>query len=130
MLFPPHSTDCLQPLDVSVNKAVQNQLRAEFQHWHACQICHQHQEGQKKPINLKMSAVKPLSASWIVSACVYVKSNPEIIINGFKESGLLPAMCVNSMTVIRKFMDITYILEIRYSIRVQLIIKIIIQKFI
>ena len=89
VLVPPN---CLQPFDVSVNKAVKNQLCAEFQHWHARQVCQQQREGQRKPINLKMSAVKPLSASWIVSACSYVKNNPEIIINGFKGSGI--ASCI------------------------------------
>ena len=45
--------------------------------------------GTKKLIDLRMSAVKPLGASWIVSACSYVKNNPEIIMNGFKESGIV-----------------------------------------
>ena len=92
VLVPPNCTDRLQPVDVSVNKAVKNQLRAEFQHWNTCQVCQQRREGQRKPIDLKMSAVKPLSVSWIVSACSYVKNNPEIIINGFKGSGI--ASCI------------------------------------
>ena len=44
LLVPPNCTDQLQPLDV---KAVKNQLRAEFQHWHAHQVCQRHREGQK-----------------------------------------------------------------------------------
>ena len=89
VLIPANCTDHLQPLDVSVNKAVKNQLRTQFQSWYARQICRQHQEGEeKKPIDLKMSTIKPLSASWIVAACNYVKNKPEIIINGFKETGI------------------------------------------
>ena len=42
VLVPPNCTDRLQPLDVSVNKAIKNQLRTEFQHWHAHQVCQQH----------------------------------------------------------------------------------------
>jgi len=41
-------------LDVSVNKAVKNQLWTQFQSWYVQQVCHQHQEGEeKKPIDLR-----------------------------------------------------------------------------
>ena len=88
MLIPPNCTDRLQPLDVSVNKAVKNQLRSQFQSWYAQQVCHQYKEGKEKPIDLRMSTIKPLSASWIVAACNYLKNKPEIIVNGFKEAGI------------------------------------------
>ena len=92
VLIPPNCTDRLQPLDVSVNKAVKNQLHTKFLGWYAQQICRQCQEGkEKKPIDLKMSAVKPLSASWIVAAYSYLKNKPEII-KGFKETGI--ALCI------------------------------------
>ena len=55
--------DRLQPLDVSVNKAIKNQLRAEFQAWYTHQVFEQRQDGQQKMIDLKMGAVKPLDRS-------------------------------------------------------------------
>ena len=69
VLVPPNCTDWLHPLDISVNKAIKNQLRAEFQSWYARQVLQQRQEGQQKIIDLKMSTVKP---AWIESACNYV----------------------------------------------------------
>ena len=48
VLIPANCTDRLQPLDVSVNKAVKNQLRTQFQSWYAQQVCHQCQEGEEK----------------------------------------------------------------------------------
>ena len=41
VLIPANCTDRLQPLDVSVNKAVKNQLRNQFQSWYAQQVCRQ-----------------------------------------------------------------------------------------
>ena len=96
VLILPNCKDRLQPLDVSVNKAVKNQLHTQFQSWYAQQIYHQCQEREeKKPIDLKMSTIKPLSASWIVAAYNYLKNKPEIIINGFKETGI--ALCMYSI---------------------------------
>jgi len=92
VLVPANCTDRLQPLDVSVNKAVKIQLRAEFQAFYIRQVFKQRQEGQPKNIDLKMSAIQPLSAAWIEAACNYVKNKPEIIINGFKETGI--ASCI------------------------------------
>ena len=37
-------------------------------------------------VGLRMSAVKELSACWIVFACVHISSHHEIITNGFKKS--------------------------------------------
>ena len=60
----------------SVNKAVKNQLRTQLQSWYAQQICHQRQEGkEKKPIDLRMGTIKPLSASWIVAGYNCLKIN-------------------------------------------------------
>ena len=35
ILVPPNCTDCLQPLDVSINKPVKDFLRKKFTDWYA-----------------------------------------------------------------------------------------------
>ena len=40
------------------------------------------------PVDLRLSIVKPLGARWIVKVYDYMKSNPEIIRNGFKGAGI------------------------------------------
>ena len=37
---------------------------------------------------LKLSIVKPLGTSWMIKAYNYIKSQPDIVINGFKGTGL------------------------------------------
>ena len=72
-----------------MNKAVKDQLRSQFQAWYAQEICRQFKEQEeRKPVDLRMSMVKPVSARWIVSAYEYIVSKPEIIKNGFREAGI------------------------------------------
>ena len=90
-IVPANCTDRLQPLDLSVNKAAKECLRRQFQTWYSDKICSQLQEDPKvevTPVNLNMSIVKPLSLKWMKEVCDYLKSIPEIIVNGFKEAGI------------------------------------------
>ena len=90
VLIPPNCTDHLQLLDLSVNKSVKAHLRSEFQSWYAREVCAQLQGfSEKKPVDLKLSMVKPLGVPWIKSPYDYVKSKPEIIQYGFKKAGIL-----------------------------------------
>ena len=50
VLVPPNCTNRLQPLDVSVNKAVKNQLRAGFQHWHAAKYASNVERDRRNPL--------------------------------------------------------------------------------
>ena len=89
LLIPASCTDHSQPLDVSVNKAAKEFLRRQFHLWYAGEICHQLQQGSSiKPVDTRMSAVKPLGAKWMIKMYDYFKSNPKIIINGFRKAGL------------------------------------------
>ena len=90
VLVPANCNDRLQPLDISVNKPVKSFLRKQFQEWYAQKICDQLREPptQVDPVDLWLSIVKPLGARWMVKVYDYMKSNPEIIRNGFKGAGI------------------------------------------
>ena len=90
-IVPPLCTDQLQPLDISVNKAVKEYLRRQFQEWYANQITYQLEQdvdAKITPVNLRLSVVKPLSLKWMFGVCDYLRSQPSIIVNGFKEVGI------------------------------------------
>ena len=92
VVVPANCTDRLQPLDVSVNKAAKEYLRRQFQDWYSEQISKQlHKTNAIAPVDLKLSIVKPLGAKWMMGLYDYMKSKPEIIINGFKEVGIFNA---------------------------------------
>ena len=66
----------------------QQGLRRQFQQWYADQVQSQLKDDINTavtpgPINLHMSVVKPLSLKWMIGVCDYLKSNPDIISNGF-----------------------------------------------
>ena len=90
LLIPASCTDRLQPLDVSVNKSAKEFLRKKFQLWYSEQICSQLEEesDEVKPVDLHL-IVKPLGAKWLMEMYNHFKSNPQIILNGLRKSGLL-----------------------------------------
>ena len=89
-VVPANCTDRLQPLDINVNKPIKSFLHKQFQEWYAQKICQQLHEPptQVDPVDLRLSIVKPLGAQWMMKVYDYMKSNPEIIQNGFKGAGI------------------------------------------
>ena len=80
-------------MDLSVNKSVKSYLRSKFQTWYAKEVCSQLQgHSENKPIDLRLSVVKPLGATWMVSLYDYLKSKPETVQNGFKEAGIVDCL--------------------------------------
>ena len=68
---PNNCTDQLQPLDLSVNKAVKGRLRHSCTSWYAFQVMHQIESGksiQDVRVNTRLSDMKKLEAKWITSA--------------------------------------------------------------
>ena len=63
-------------------------LRKQFQNWYSSQVSKHTDSAVMQPVDLSMSVVKPLGASWLMSTFDYIKANPSIIINGFKGAGI------------------------------------------
>lgn len=79
VLIPRTCTDRLQPMDLSVK-------------WYASQIQKQIQQSPSSsltPVDIRLSTIKSVHAKWLIEAYDYIKSQPEIIINGFKAAGIL-----------------------------------------
>ena len=95
-MIPPNCRDCLEPLDVSVNKAAKEFLRNSFQKWYASIVCSQlNGQTEKQAVDLCLSVMKPHGAKWLLELHEYLRSKPDIIINGFRATGILD--CVDSV---------------------------------
>ena len=80
VIMPANCTDRLQPLDISVNKAVKENLRKQFQERYSTQVCKQIDGVTNQPVDLKMSVVKLQGAKWLMNTFKYIKANPSIIV--------------------------------------------------
>ena len=92
VFVPANCAGLLQPLDLSVNKAAKDHLKKSFQTWYASEITKQLDSGVSssnlKAVDMQGSIMKMLNALWFLTMFDYLCSNPNIIINGFKEAGI------------------------------------------
>lgn len=91
---PANCTNRLQPLDLSVNKAIKDCLKSKFQGWYAEQITQQLKEKptEVRPADLRLSVMKPLGAKWLIDAVSEIKVRRELIVNGFHNAGISEAV--------------------------------------
>ena len=89
MSVPANCTDRLQPMDLSVNKSAKDFMRSKFRNWYATQVQQQLHKEDIAPVDLRMSTMKPLGASWLVSLYDCLRAQSSIIENGFKAAGML-----------------------------------------
>ena len=87
-LIPANCTDRLQPLDLSINKPAKDFLCKQFEGWYAKQVCSQLKGGRQESVDMKLTTMKPLSTGWMVALHDHIKSNPDLVFNGFKEAGI------------------------------------------
>jgi len=92
ILMPPNCTDKLQPLDLSINKPVKDQLK--FQAWYANEVREQLKATSVESIKVEvnLAVVKNPSANWIIAAWNELEKRLEIAINGFHKDGILDAI--------------------------------------
>ena len=64
-------------------------MKSRFQEWYSGIIRKQLDDGIEEDVDMRLSIMKPLSAQWIIELYFYLKSHPEIIINGFHAAGIL-----------------------------------------
>ena len=68
--IPANYTDKLQPMDISVNKPVKDELIARFQSWYASEVKKQLEVVPVYQVKVEVTAtaIKSRSANWIISA--------------------------------------------------------------
>ena len=93
--LPANTTDRLQPLDLSISKPAKDFIRDKFRHWYANEVSQGLQNDTKNgvvPVDMQAGVMKELGAKWLVGFYDHVRSNPNLIVNGFKEAGILEAL--------------------------------------
>ena len=90
-------THIFQPLDLTVNDAAKDFLKAKFTEWFAKKIDAGLQEGkERKDIEVKfgLTILKPLHASWVCDLYDYLTSSRGEVItkNGWKRAGIIEAI--------------------------------------
>lgn len=90
---PPNCTDQLQPLDVSVNKPMKDEVKRNFQTWYANEVQTQLTKVPVHEVKVDISApvIKNKSIGWFMSAWNYITAHPDIIKNGFRKCGITEA---------------------------------------
>ena len=85
--MPTNCTDKLQPLNLSANKPLKNEMKECFQAGHA-----------ELPFPMsKLTLVHPYkrvpkSANWLIGALDSLSQKPEIVINGFRKDAIIDAL--------------------------------------
>ena len=92
---PAGCTGELQPMDLSVNGDFKAALKNEFTEYYADQVAKHCEHGQLDTnfhVDLKLTTLKPIHARWIVKVFDNIKSKRDVILTGWRKSGILGAL--------------------------------------
>lgn len=94
VIVPANCTDKLQPIDVSVNKPLKDELKKGFHSWYAKQLQEQLKSVPLMNVKVDVNAaiIKSNSLNWFIHAWQSIQAQPSIIINGFKKTGIYDAI--------------------------------------
>ena len=96
VLVPANCMDRLQPLDLSVNKPPKDFMKRKFQEWYANIILQQLVDNINKPVDMRLSIMKPMVSKWAIEMYDHFVSQPKIIINGFRAAGIFDTLKTNT----------------------------------
>ena len=88
---PNNLTDLFQPLGLNVNDHAKEFLKGKFECWYAQQITNQLEGGSSVydvQVLLKLSAIKPVHAKWLLSLHDHLRNSSDTIIKGFAMAGI------------------------------------------
>ena len=89
---PPNCTDCLQPMDLSLNKAVKEFLRKNFK---IGTLVRSKAFVTQMKVSLPwIYRLKPLGVDWLVKAHQYLQNNTSLAKNGFCAAGITSALAL------------------------------------
>ena len=92
VLVPANCTNRLQPLDLTVNRAIKSFLEREFQTWYAKQVVWQLEDGNAEPLPVDLSSVAlhHIKAEWLYRAYEHISNNLHtcMVVNGFISDGI------------------------------------------
>jgi hypothetical protein len=79
-------------MDLSVNGDFKTAMKSKFTVWYADIVADNLKEKTEKPVDLRISVIKPIHARWIVSCIDLLSKDKETVTRGWQLSGLLSVM--------------------------------------
>ena len=90
---PANMTHFFQPLDLAVNRSAKQFMRKQFVMYYSEIVRHKLENGENVEdieVDLRLTAIKPLHAQWLVSMYNFFTSSkgPQIIVKEWKKAGI------------------------------------------